>query len=230
MVDTRGGKSTTPYTKEQEEKSAGEEGEKGVEAKKQALLEEQAAKKKKREKEMERLKREEDKLKAIEEEEEEEEEDIPLVRNVRRGERGESSGTSKEEKKLAKMVSEWVANFSLRKDENTFMYIPQDKRDVDAEIQALTNPSQWQALEDEKRMEWILRLRRQRRRRIEVATELEKLAATAEQHANALAQGDLQNKVDAIAKSVDVLIRVQQEQMHFSKGHDIALQSIRVGF
>ncbi|GBG59071.1 hypothetical protein CBR_g24415 [Chara braunii] len=208
--------STTPYTKEQEESVAAILKErKEKEAKKQTLLEAQAAKKKKLEEEMEKLKKEEEeKLKEVEEEEEEEE--IPLVRTVRRKERGESSGVSEDERKLEKMVSEWVANLSLGEDEEALMYIPQAERDVGvAEIKALTGPLEQQT----------------RRRRIAAATELEKeLAAAAEQHTNALTQGGLQSKVDAIAKGIDVLIRVQQEQMHTSKGHDIALQSIRVGF
>ncbi|GBG86319.1 hypothetical protein CBR_g41313 [Chara braunii] len=190
MVDTRSGTSTTPYTKEQEESVAAilKERKEKNEAKKNALLEAQAAKKKKLEEEMERVKREEEeKLKEVEEEEEEEE--IPLVRTTRRGERGESSGVSEDEKKLEKMVSEWVANLSLGKDEEALMYIPQGERDVVvAEIKTLADLLEQQALEEEKRMEWKLRLRRQRRRRIAAATELEKeSAAAAEQHTKALA-------------------------------------------
>ncbi|GBG71527.1 hypothetical protein CBR_g8945 [Chara braunii] len=181
------------------------------EAKKQALLEAHAAKKKKLEEEMEKLKKEEEeKLKEVEEEEEEEE--IPLVRTVRRKERGESSGVSEDEKKLENMVSEWVANLSLGEDEEALMYIPQDKRDVVmAEIKVLTDPLEQQAVEEEKILEWKLRLRRQRRRRISPATDLEKeLVAAAEQHTNALTQGDLQSKVDAIAKSIDVLWKLRE--------------------
>ncbi|GBG76643.1 hypothetical protein CBR_g22859 [Chara braunii] len=189
MVDTRGGKSTTPYMEEQEERVAAILKErKEKEAKKQALLEEQATKKK-LEKEMERLNREEDeKLKKVEEEEEEGEE-IPLVRSVRREERGESSGISEEEKKLEK-VSEWVANVSLGENEEALMYIPQDEREVVvAKIQALTDPLQWQALEEEKRMEWKLRLRSQRRSHGDKVREGIGCHSRAAYHA--LAQGDL---------------------------------------
>ncbi|GBG87661.1 hypothetical protein CBR_g45814 [Chara braunii] len=73
-VETRGGASTTPYTKEQEEEAAKilveqkakkEKREVVKQAKKLALLEEQATKKKKFEEELEKLKREEEeKLKA----------------------------------------------------------------------------------------------------------------------------------------------------------------------
>ncbi|GBG64052.1 hypothetical protein CBR_g40299 [Chara braunii] len=204
------------------------------EAKKQALLEAQAAKKKKLEEEMERLKREEEeKLKEVEEEEgeEEEEEEIPLVRIVRREERGESSGVSEDEKKLEKMVSEWVANFSLGEDEEALMYIPQDERDADvAEIKALTDPLQQQALEEEKRMEWKLQLRRQRRRCIAAATELQKeLAATAERHTNALAQG-LAEQGGCDRKKHRCIDSCPTGADAYLKGPCIALQSIRVGF
>ncbi|GBG67787.1 hypothetical protein CBR_g912 [Chara braunii] len=98
-------------------------------------------------------------------------------------------------------------------------------------IKILEDPLEQQVLEEEKRMEWKLRLRRQRRRRIAATTELEKeLVVAAEQHTQALAKEDVQSKLDAIAKSIDVLIRAQQEQIHTTRGHDIALQSIRVGF
>ncbi|GBG76173.1 hypothetical protein CBR_g21922 [Chara braunii] len=80
---TRGGTSTQPYTKEEEEKMTAilQERKEKKEAKKKALLEEQAAKLKKIEEEMarekERIKKEEEaKLKEVEEEEEDE---TPLV-------------------------------------------------------------------------------------------------------------------------------------------------------
>ncbi|GBG64586.1 hypothetical protein CBR_g45643 [Chara braunii] len=127
-VETRGGASTTPYTLEQEEEAAGilaeqkarKEKEVVKQAKKLAMLQEQAAKKKRLEEELERLKEEEEKLKAEEEKEEEEEkkveEEVPLIRRSIR-ERGETSGTKKEDSWLEKKVSEWVANLSLGEEE-----------------------------------------------------------------------------------------------------------------
>ncbi|GBG42678.1 hypothetical protein CBR_g76131 [Chara braunii] len=82
-VDTRGGASTKPYTKEEEEKMAAvlRERKEKKEVKKKALQEEQVAKLKKIEEEMARekdriKKEEEEKLKEVEEEEEEDE--MPL--------------------------------------------------------------------------------------------------------------------------------------------------------
>ncbi|GBG81604.1 hypothetical protein CBR_g32596 [Chara braunii] len=165
--------STSPYTPEQEAKAAAilkERREK--EAKKKALLEEQATKLKKIEEEMarekERLKKEEEeKLKAVEEEEEVEEE--PLERR-RREQRGESSGTKDDQ--LEKKITEWVANLSLGEEEEALMYVPREEQEAtmkewDVEEDPLTR----QALEDETRMEWKLRLMRERKRRMEAVSQ-----------------------------------------------------------
>ncbi|GBG83863.1 hypothetical protein CBR_g37660 [Chara braunii] len=180
MVTTRTRTSTTPYSKAQEEQVAAllkERKEKEakkeliMQAKKLALLEEQAVKKKKLEEEMEILrKEEEEKLKAVEEEEEEEE--IPLERNVKRRETGESSGTKEEEKRLKKVVSEWVANLSLGEEEEAMLHVPRAKQEavnpsVMRELQAEENPLRRQTMDEEKRLEWKLRLTREKRRRLE---------------------------------------------------------------
>ncbi|GBG76269.1 hypothetical protein CBR_g22017 [Chara braunii] len=142
MVDTRSGKSTTPYTKAQEEQAATvlkerreKEAKKELikQANKLALLEEQAAKRKKLEEEMERLKKEdEEKLKAVDEEEieeEEEKEEEPLLRRGA-GERGEFSGTKNEESWMEKKIFEWVANLSLGEEEEAMLYVPPEEKEV----------------------------------------------------------------------------------------------------
>ncbi|GBG78174.1 hypothetical protein CBR_g26207 [Chara braunii] len=155
MVETRTGKSTAPYTAEEEAKAAAilkERREKKA-AKKKALMEEQAAKMKKIEEEMarekERLKKEEEKLQAVEEEEEIEEE--PLERR-RREQRGESSGTRDDQ--LEKKITEWVANLSLGEEEEALMYVPREEQEAAVkEWEAEEDPLKRQALEDETRME-----------------------------------------------------------------------------
>ncbi|GBG64268.1 hypothetical protein CBR_g41189 [Chara braunii] len=125
-VDTRGGTSTTPYTKEEEEKMAAilQERKEKKEAKRKALKEEQAAKLKKIEeeiaKEKERLKKEkEEKLKEVDEEKE----GPPLQRKS-----GQNSGSSGDE--MEKKISEWVANLSLSEEEEVAMYIPKDDQEA----------------------------------------------------------------------------------------------------
>ncbi|GBG88919.1 hypothetical protein CBR_g48531 [Chara braunii] len=167
-VDTRGGTSTKPYTKEEEAKMAAilQEKKERKEAKKKALQEEQAAKLRKIEEEMarekERIKKEEEeKLKEVEEEEEEDE--TPLQRK-----RGQYSGSKDSE--MEKQISEWVANLFLGEEEEVAMYIPKDEQEAamkkwDAEEDVIKR----QALEDEKRMEWKLAVMREKKRRVDEA-------------------------------------------------------------
>ncbi|GBG79428.1 hypothetical protein CBR_g29575 [Chara braunii] len=164
MVDTRSGKSTTPYTKAQEEQVATvlrERKEKQTkelikQAKKLALQEEQAAKRKKLEEEMERLKKEEEeKMKEVEEEEieEEEEKEEPLLKRSAE-QRGETSGTKKEESWLEKKLSEWVANLSLGEEEEAMLYVPpEEKEAVIREWEAEKDPLRRQTIEEEKKLE-----------------------------------------------------------------------------
>ncbi|GBG72342.1 hypothetical protein CBR_g11920 [Chara braunii] len=231
--DTRTGTSTSPYTAEQEAKAAAilkETREK--EAKKKALLEAQAAKLKRIEEEMakekERLKKEqEEKLKAVEEEEEEEEEQPLEMR--RAGRRGESSG--RKEDLMEKKITEWVAGLSLGEDEEALMYVPRDEQEAAVkEWEAEGDPLKRQVLEDEKRMEWKFRLTRERKRRMEAAShsaiELEEIKKQKDQMA---VQVDLLGKMEIMAKNIERLARVQEEQLLFGRSQDIVVRSIRSG-
>ncbi|GBG89379.1 hypothetical protein CBR_g49170 [Chara braunii] len=226
-VGTRGGTSTQPYTKEEEEKMAVilHERKERKEAKKKALKEEQAAKLKKIEEEMarekERLKKEEEeKLKEVEEEE-----GPTLQRNS--GQHSDSNGGD-----LEKRISEWVANLSVGEEEEVSMYIPQDEQEAamtawDAE----KDPLRRQALEDEKRMEWKLAVMREKKRRVdkaaEAAEELEEVKKIEERLA---AQTELPNQMRIIARSIASLTRIQTDQYDFSRSQDIAVRSMRLGF
>ncbi|GBG86018.1 hypothetical protein CBR_g40832 [Chara braunii] len=168
--DTRGGTSTKPYSKEEEEKMATilRERKEKKGAKKKALQEEQAAKLKKIEEEMARekgriKKEEEEKLKEVEEKEEEDE--TPLQRK-----RGQYSGNRDDE--MEKWISEWVANLSLGEEEEVAMYIPKDDQEAamkawDAEEDVIKR----QAMEDEKRMEWKLAVMTEKKRRVDAAAD-----------------------------------------------------------
>ncbi|GBG78411.1 hypothetical protein CBR_g26439 [Chara braunii] len=205
-TETKGGTTTHPYTPEEEAKAAAILKERRE--KKEALLEAQVAKLKKIEEEMtrekERLKKEEEaKLKEVEEEEEEDEQ--PLER--RREQRGQYSGSKNDE--MEKRISEWVANLSLGEEEVVTMYITKDEQEAamkewDAEGDSLKR----QAMEDEKKMEWRLRMMREKKRRVdaasEAAKELEQVKNLREQ---LTAEVDLQRKVEVIAQSVERLAR-----------------------
>ncbi|GBG73491.1 hypothetical protein CBR_g16832 [Chara braunii] len=136
-------------------------------AKKLALLEEQAAKRKKLEEEMERLKKEdEEKMKAVDEEEiEEEKEEESLIRRSTR-EKGESSGTKKESW-IEKKVFERVANLSLGEEEDVMLYVPREEQEaVVKELEAEEDPLRCQTIEEEKNLQWKLRLTREKKRRM----------------------------------------------------------------
>ncbi|GBG61236.1 hypothetical protein CBR_g19768 [Chara braunii] len=228
-VGTRGGTSTQPYTKEEEEKMAAilQERKEKEEAKKKALQEEQATKLKKMEEEMarekERLKKEEEeKLKEMEEEEEDE---TPLQRR-----RGQHGGSKDEE--MEKRISEWVANSSLGEDEEVTMYIPKDEQEAamkkwEEEEDVLKR----QAMEDETRMVWKLAMMREKKRRVEAASEaVKELEEVQKLTLRLTPQVDLQQKVDIIAQSIQRLARVQEQQYEFSRSQDIAVRSMRMGF
>ncbi|GBG86476.1 hypothetical protein CBR_g41471 [Chara braunii] len=185
---------------EQEAKDATLLKERREEAKKKALLEEQAAKLKKIEEEMarerERLKREEEeKLKAVEEEEEEDER--PLERR-RVGGRGESSGTK--EHQMEKKITEWVAGISLGEEEEALMYVPREEQEAAIRAwDAEEDPLKRQAMEDEKRMEWKFRLMRERKRRMDAASEVAKeLEEVKKQRDQMATQVDLLGKMKGI--------------------------------
>ncbi|GBG71665.1 hypothetical protein CBR_g9080 [Chara braunii] len=228
-VGTRGGTSTTPYTNEEEEKMAAilQERKEKKEAKKKALQEEQATKLKKVEEEMARekeslKKEEEEKLKEVEEEEKDE---PPLQRR-----RGQHSGSKDEE--MEKRISEWVANLSLGEDEEVTMYIPKDEQeDAMKKWEAEEDVLKQQAMQDETRMVWKLAMMREKKRRVEAASEAVKdLEEVQKLTLRLTPQVDLQQKVEIIAQSVERLARLQEQQYEFSRSQDIAVRSMRMGF
>ncbi|GBG88456.1 hypothetical protein CBR_g47155 [Chara braunii] len=227
------GWSTSPYTVEQEAKAAArlKERREKKEAKKKALLEEQAAKLKKIEEEMvrerERLKREEEeKLKAVEEEEEEDEQ---LQERRRAGGRGESSGTKEDQ--MEKKITEWVAGLSLGKEEEALMYVPREEQEAAMRAwDAEEDPLKRQAMEDEKRMEWKFRLMRERKRRMDAASEAAKeLEEVKKQRDQMATQVDLLGKMEVMAKNIERLARVQEEQYLFGRDMAARIRSDRHG-
>ncbi|GBG74415.1 hypothetical protein CBR_g18827 [Chara braunii] len=233
MVDTRTGTSTSPYTAEQDAKAVAilKERREKKEAKKKALIEEQAAKLKKIEEEMarekERLKKEEEeKLKAVEEEEEEKE---PPLERRRTGGRGESSGTKEDQ--MEKKITEWVAGLSLGEEEEALMYVPREEQEAAIrEWDAEEDPLKRQAIEDEKRMEWKFRLTREKKRRMEAASQAAKaLEEVKKQKAQMATQVDLLGKMEIMARNIEHLAQVQEGQYLFGRGQDIALRSVRLG-
>ncbi|GBG79893.1 hypothetical protein CBR_g30158 [Chara braunii] len=241
MIETRTGKSTAPQLEAEQAGSAAilrerkEKKELLKQTKLKAIAEEQAAKKKKLEEEIIRLQQEEEEKKRVAEEEaateEEEVEEEPLER--RRGEeRGESSGTKEEDKWMEKKISEWVANLSLGQDEEAMLYVPQEEKEAIArQLEAMEDPLDRQTLEDEKRLEWKLRLAREKKRRREeanqVAKEVEKIQACRQE---VQAQQETPAKLDKILGYLKILSQAWLEQHQANKGQEVALHAIRTGF
>ncbi|GBG80049.1 hypothetical protein CBR_g30415 [Chara braunii] len=241
MVDLRSGKSTTPYSKAQEQQTAAilrerkEKKELLRQAKMKIIAEEQAAKKKKLEEEMQRLQQEEDeRMKAAVEEE------IEERRRSRKkspseeeewGKEEKSNGTKEDDPWVEKRISQWVANLSLGEDEEVMLYIPQEEKETAIrEIELTSDPLERQAIENETRLDWKLRLTREKKRRTEeanrMAREVESLQ-TCKQEVEA--QPDIQAKLDKIIGSIEILGRAWTKHHQSVRGQDMALRSIRSG-
>ncbi|GBG88354.1 hypothetical protein CBR_g47052 [Chara braunii] len=191
MVELRSGTSTTPYSKEQEERAAAilrerkermEKRELIKQAKMLALLEEQEAKKKQMEEELKKwTKEQEEKMAAIqadvekkEEEEKQVEEEVPLERT-----RGGAS-TSKDEE-IEKTTQEWTAHLELGEDKEAEMAIPQAEREAARrELEAERDPMRRKVKKEEQQRAWKCRLSQERVRRLEAAERAEKNLKAAE--------------------------------------------------
>ncbi|GBG65782.1 hypothetical protein CBR_g52373 [Chara braunii] len=186
--------------------------------------------------ELERVKKEEEeKMKVVDAEEEEEEkkveEEVPLIRRSIR-DRGETSGTKKEDSWLEKKVSEWVANLSLGEEEEAMLYVPREEQEtVVKELEAEEDPLKRQTIEEEKKLEWKLHLTRERNKRLEAASKVAKeLEEVKQLRVQMEAQADFQGKMEVMARNIKCLAQAQEEQYLFGRSHDIALRSIRLGF
>ncbi|GBG76195.1 hypothetical protein CBR_g21944 [Chara braunii] len=228
MVDTRSGKSTSPYTQAQQEqmtalvKENRERKELLKQAKMKAIAKEQAAKMKKLEEEME------EKKKAAEEEAAAEE----AKERRHREEKGESSGTTNADAKMEKKTSEWIANLSLGEDEEAQLYVPQDEKEAFARALAtIEDPLEWQEAEEEKKLEWKLRMKREKKRRREevnrLTAEVGKVKACRQE---VQAQADVSVKMDKMLGYLEVLSEAWLEDRQANWGHDVALSAMRSGF
>ncbi|GBG85916.1 hypothetical protein CBR_g40728 [Chara braunii] len=111
------------------------------------------------------------------------------------------------------------------------MYIPKDEQEAAMEWEAEGDVLKRQALEDEKRMEWKLRMMREKKKRVDAASEAVKDLEEVQRLTLRLTpQVDLQQKGEIIAQSIERLARVQEQQYEFSQSQDMAVRSMRMGF
>ncbi|GBG62856.1 hypothetical protein CBR_g34227 [Chara braunii] len=231
MVETRSGLDTSPYSKDQQEKMAAlvrenrERKEREKQAKLKAIADEQAAKMKEIEEEMEKKK------KAAEEEAAAEEEKERM--RIENGE-GSSGGTIKRDTnvELEKKISESVTNLSLGEDEEAESYVTQDERAALAsELAAMTDPMEWREREEEQKLAWKLRMKREKKRRREEVSKLTaEVVRVQECRKEVLAQHDDKAKWDKVLGYLEVLNKAWMEERQASWSQDVALSDMRSGF
>ncbi|GBG87102.1 hypothetical protein CBR_g44558 [Chara braunii] len=236
MVDIRSGLSTSPYTKEQQEKMAAlvrenkERKELLKQEKLKAITEEQAAKMRKLEKEIKKVQQEEeDRRKAAEEEATAEEAKERMCIESREG----SSGTKKDEDaEMERKISEWVANLSLGEDEEAESYVPQDEREALAgELMPMEDPMERREREEEQKLEWKLRMKREKKRRREEVTRLTaEVAKVKDCRQEVEAQADDKARWDKVLGYLEVLSAAWMEERQASWGQEVALSAMRSGF
>ncbi|GBG76647.1 hypothetical protein CBR_g22862 [Chara braunii] len=212
MVETRGGTSTSPYTQEQQEKMAAivkenrERKELLKQAKLKAIAEEQVAKMKELEEEMEKKKAVEEEAAAEAEEE-----------RKRKGKEAESSGAMKEKAEMEKKIK---------------FYVPKDERDALAsELAAMEDPLERREREEEKKLEWKLRMKREKKKRREEVNRLTAEVAKVQDCMREVgAQTDISAKMDKMLGYLEVLSAAWTEERQASWSQEVALGVMRSRF
>ncbi|GBG65837.1 hypothetical protein CBR_g53809 [Chara braunii] len=109
-------------------------------------------------------------------------------------------------KKLEEEMNEWIANLSLGEDEEAKSYVPQDERDALAsELATMEDPLERREREEEK-LEWKLRMKREKkRRRDEVNRLTEEVAKMRDCRQEVQAQTDMSANMDKVLGYLEVL-------------------------
>ncbi|GBG92762.1 hypothetical protein CBR_g57005 [Chara braunii] len=234
MVETRSGIDTSTYTMEQQEKMAAltkankERKELLMQEKLKAIAEEQAAKMKKLEEEMKRVQQEEEERRKAAEAEvaaEEEKERMRIESSEGR------SGTKRDtDASMEKKISEWVANLSLGEDEEAESYVTPDERDALAsELTAMANPMERREREEEQKLVWKLRMKREKKRREEVNKLTAKVAKVQECRKEVLAQPDDKAEWDKVLGYLEVRSTAWMEERQARWSQEVALSAMRSG-
>ncbi|GBG85735.1 hypothetical protein CBR_g40463 [Chara braunii] len=237
MVETRSGKDTHPYTPEQQAKMAAlvkenkERKELEKQAKLKAIAEEQAAKMKRLEEEIKRVQQEEEERRKAAEAEVAAEEEKKRMR-IESGEGSSGMMNRGTYVEMEKRISEWVANLSSGEDEEPESHVTQDERDALAsELAAMTDPMERREREEEQKLAWKLRMKREKKRR---RGEVNKLTAgvtkVQECRKEVLAQPDDKAKWDEVLGYLEVLSTAWMEERQASWSQEVALSAMRSGF
>ncbi|GBG87010.1 hypothetical protein CBR_g44464 [Chara braunii] len=191
-------------------------------AKLKAIAEEHVAKMKELEEEMEKKKKVVEEEAAAEAEEE----------RKRKGKEVQSSGAMKEEVEMEKKISEWIANLSLGEDEEAEFYDPKDERDALAsELAAMEDPLERREREEEKKLEWKLRMKREKKKRREEVNRLTaKVAKVQDCRREVGAHANVSAKMDKMLGYLEVLSAAWMEERQASWSQEVALGAMRSRF
>ncbi|GBG81901.1 hypothetical protein CBR_g34084 [Chara braunii] len=147
---------------------------------------------------------------------------------------GSSGGTMKRDvdANIEKKISEWVANLSLGEDEAAESYVTEDeKAALTAELAAMTDPMERREREDEQKLQWKLRMKREKRRRREEVNKMTAVVAKVQKcRAEVLAQPDDKAKWDKVLGYLEVLSKAWMEERQAIWSQDVALSAMRSGF
>ncbi|GBG79149.1 hypothetical protein CBR_g28864 [Chara braunii] len=119
---------------------------------------------------------------------------------------GSSGGTMKWETdtELEKKISEWVANLSLGEDEEAESYVTKDEKA--ARLAAMTDKMERREREDEQKLAWKLRMKREKKRRREEVNKMTAAVAKVQEcRAEVLAQPNDKAKWDKVLGYLEVL-------------------------
>ncbi|GBG87195.1 hypothetical protein CBR_g44930 [Chara braunii] len=147
---------------------------------------------------------------------------------------GSSSGTMTRETDtgLEKRISEWVANLSLGEDEEAESYVTKDeKAALAAELAAMTDPMERREREEEQKLAWKLRMKREKKKRREEVNKMTaEVAKVQECRAEVLAQPDDKAKWDKVLGYLEVLSKAWMEERQASWSQNVALSAMQSGF
>ncbi|GBG81453.1 hypothetical protein CBR_g32444 [Chara braunii] len=181
---------------------------------------------------MKKVQQEEEERRKVAEAEAAAEEEKERMR-IESGE-GSSGGTMTRETDtgLEKKISEWVANLSLGEDKETESYVTKDeKAALAAELAAMTDPMERREREDEQKLAWKLRMKREKKRRREEVNKMTAAVAKVQEcRAEVLAQPDDKAKWDKVLGYLEVLSKAWMEERKASWSQDVGLSAMRSWF
>uniref|UniRef100_A0A388M6X2 Integrase catalytic domain-containing protein n=1 Tax=Chara braunii TaxID=69332 RepID=A0A388M6X2_CHABU len=147
---------------------------------------------------------------------------------------GSSGGTmkGKTDIEMEKKISEWVVNLSLGEEEEAESYVTNDERAaLVSELATMTDPMERREREEEQKLAWKLRMKREKKRsREEVSKMTAEVAKVQACRQEVLAQPDDKAKWDKVLGYLEVLSKAWMEERQASWSQDVALSATRSGF